>query len=236
MDPFFAGLGAVIAGTFVIGKVVSSRRARQREEVLASLGFRRVDASEAFPAGSTTGCDLFDLSQTHGVYGPVALGSTARGDTAIFRFSTGGSRTVPFTVVGFRVARSVADFTVRHAQFGDQWVRKDAQPRQLATVHIGLGGIQVDKVGTPKSPVAFDDDPEFAKNWLVRSTNPEATRAALTSAARERLRAANDSALHVEKGGEWIFYYRRGIATAPGKYPALLDEAAQFVSLLELRS
>lgn len=240
-----------IGAVFAIQIVGAVRRSRARRTVVAALGFREVPWAEVFPAESTAGAELFDLYAYNlqkyepGIFKPVALGTSTLGEVALFDFMFRGAHNrADATVLALRVPRALPDFTLHHALLGDritQWLSEkagappDGGPRMSARLVLGPGGVQLQHPTLAKSKVSFPEHPEFEKRWTLKAADAAAVRQVFTPPALDGFAALDDRGLHVEKGGDWLFFYRDTGLVQPAKYPAFLAQAERLLAPLALR-
>jgi hypothetical protein len=204
-----------------------------------------------FSPESTGGSELFDrnaydVERFHPrIYKTIGVGRTALGDAALFDFSfRGGDPDV--TVVGFRVPRALPSFTIHHVLVGDRvarWLARTTGGAPAAgsgtgtvsaRVMLGPAGVQLAHPTPSKPPIAFDDRADFVAKWIVRALDATATRRVLTPAAIDALVAFDDGSAVIEKGGDWLFFYRHGRTAQPAAYRAFVDDAVRILGRFEL--
>lgn len=80
--------------------------------------------------------------------------------------------------------------------------------------------------------VRFDDDPAFAQRYRLLSPEPERANRAFGPAVRRVLRDAEDGALAMQSGGNWLVVFRPNRLISPERMRAFLDDAVGVERLL----
>lgn len=243
-DLFIGGLALLILLSFIVGKFKGSARGKERSAVFLSMGFVEVPCEQAF-ASAKEAVRIIEASAAGSIVSPVGKGSSALGETAIFEFRQLGSDAgsdLRMTVIGFRVPPSIPDFEIRHVLLGDRFFKPPAPsasgaPRMSARIEIGPSGMVPEVLGPAQNRVVFDSNPGFAKKYVVNAADEALMRRMMTPSLMDALAALNDSNLHIVKGKDWLFIYRYALRPkSPNQYPALLREAVDLVSRLDLRA
>jgi hypothetical protein len=236
--------GFLIFIIFILPMFARPARKKARSAAFQSMGFLEVPREQAFESYEAASRVIEDTPSSR-ILSPVGKGSSALGDTIIFNYSAsaGGSGAIPvFTVVGFRVPPSIPDFEIHHTLLGDRFFKPSAPAspgvmRVRAGIKLGPSGITPEVLGPAESRIAIEGNPEFSKNYVVKTSDEAAIRRMLTSGPMDALAALNDSNLNIKKGKDWLFVYRYGAnPKSPKEYPTLLEEAVGLVSRFDLKA
>ena len=217
---------------------------RRRAAALQSMGYARLTRQQAFDNPKLIARLIFDNAAAS-ISDWVGKGQSAFGETVIFDFThdmgvDSAGRPSRFTVVAFRVAHAAVDFEISHVLLLERLLHLpnegDIVPPHMATYDRHSHQWTRPEIDLPLLKcVAPDGNPAFAQNYRVWSSDPVAMQRVLTRAMMDALVRANDVNLHVAKRGDWLMVYRWvSSATAPGRYPALVQEAAQLAAQLDL--
>jgi hypothetical protein len=224
----------------------AKRRKDEQEEALARMGFRQIPREQVFGTDWRAAAHVI-LDRPDSTISPsVGVGTSSRGKTAVFDFSHGGGsnsgRSTYFTVVGFPAPAATPDFSIAHHALLDRFVHSQspAQAGAAATEPAAptrLGPFKLVRRGPDKPmqrEVAFDDNPDFAKKYVVWSTDPDQIRSMVSRRLMDQLVALDAANLNIRAGEGWIFvYHQASSAKPPAQYAALLDEAVQLVSRIQ---
>jgi Protein of unknown function (DUF3137) len=140
--------------------------------------------------------------------------------------------------VGFRVSAAVPDFEIRHSLLGDRFMRHPSGENAAAGSQTAAPGQAVQHSDRPaQTRITVEGNPEFTKKYVVWAADEGRVRRMVTPALMDSLVALDDSNFHIRKGYDWVFLYREvAHARSPEQYPALLEEAVELVSRLDLRA
>jgi hypothetical protein len=246
---FFGGLAVIIGFSFILSPLRRSRQRKQRLAVFAAMGLHEMTAQEVF--GEDTGRiarrieDRPDSSLSQW----VGKGSRPQ-DTVLFEFTRGVQEgTIGWIVAGFRLPTALADFEICHKMLLDKLGDRFIPSRKAAPAAVAppIGVRQETKFGPLRLiktkeaeraqlyEVAVQGNEDFAAKYKVWAADATMIPALLTTSFKAKLAAMDSSTLHILSGRGWVFVYHYGMRSAPpNKYPALLDEATDLVSRLNL--
>jgi hypothetical protein len=222
------------------GSLGRQRRKDEGEEAFAKMGFRQLPREQVFGKDWRAAAHVI-LDRPDSTISPsVGTGKSARGSATIFDFSHGSSSTsINFIVVGFPAPAATPDFSIAHHALLDRFVhfQAPADANAAATeppAPTRLGPFKLVRCGPDKPvqrEVVFEDNPDFAKKYVVWSIDADRIRSMLSRNLMDQLLALDAANLNIRAGQGWIFvYHQTSSAKPPAQYPALLEEAVQLVS------
>lgn len=231
---FFA-LAAFIVGLWMLRRHRRVDAPEQRAELFLRMGFVESTRDQVFGdkfrsiENAIDGTGLSHLSHW------IGKSSSALGETLIFDladYSRGAAQNSSCTVIGFRVGGPVPYFSISYEDSLNRLV-------QNAFDKATGSGAGTTPTGEPlfNVPLVSAEKPDLAKHYRVHASDLEWMSRALTPAFVNALGGIDGRKLHISKWGtDWLFFYRNAIhPLSPQAYPALLQEAVDLLSLLDLR-